>query len=192
MSISLSGATSRYPWARELDGEGDGDGDVPDGDAPGAAVPGPADGPALVAPASAAGDVGRVEAGVVRAGDGVGLMAPGDVLDAGVGTSPPRPRLEACGRCEPPAVRATVIPAVTASAATAAAAATTPGCRRTRRHHHGPDEPIALGKPAGPNTPARCATLIRCARPAGELSAHAVRTWLRRSGGSGTSGGSPP
>ena len=128
----------------------------------------------------------------MRPGDGVGLMAPGDVLDAGVGVSPPRTRLEACARCEPLAVRATVIPAATASAATAAAAATTPRCRRTRRHHHGPDEPIALGKPAGPNTPARCATLIRCARPDGELSAHAVRTWLRRSGGSGTSGGSPP
>src|SRR5437764_10045338 len=94
VSISLSGATSRNPWAGELDGDGDGDGDVPDGDAPGTAVPGAADDPALVAPISAAGDagdagdVGRVEAGVVRAGDGVGMMAPGDVLAAGVGAPP--------------------------------------------------------------------------------------------------------
>jgi hypothetical protein len=58
VSISLPGATSRYPWAGELDGEDDGDGDVPGGDAVGAAVPGPADAPALVAPTSAAGDVG--------------------------------------------------------------------------------------------------------------------------------------
>src|SRR5690349_8176304 len=114
------------------------------------------------------------------------------MLDAGTGPPPPRPRPEACGRCEPPAVRATVIPAVMASAAAAAATATTPGCRRARRHHHGPDEPIALGKPAGPNTPARCATLIRCARPAGELSAHSLRTWPRRSAGSETPVGSPP
>ena len=55
-SISLPGATSRYPCAGKLDGEGDGDGDVPDDDVPG--VPGPVDDPALVAPASAAGDVG--------------------------------------------------------------------------------------------------------------------------------------
>jgi hypothetical protein len=54
----LPGATIRYPCAGKLDGEGDGDGDVPDDDAPGAAGPGPVDGPALVAPASAAGDVG--------------------------------------------------------------------------------------------------------------------------------------
>jgi hypothetical protein len=58
VSISLPGATSRYPWAGELDGDGDGDGDVPGGGAVGAAVPGLADGPALVAPTSAAGDVG--------------------------------------------------------------------------------------------------------------------------------------
>jgi hypothetical protein len=72
VSISLPGATSRYPCAGTLDGEGegegegegdgdgdgegDGDGDVRDDDAPGA--PGPVDGPALVVPASAAGDVG--------------------------------------------------------------------------------------------------------------------------------------
>jgi hypothetical protein len=54
----LAGATSRYPWAGELDGEDDEDGDVPGGDAVGAAVPGPADAPALVAPTRAAGDVG--------------------------------------------------------------------------------------------------------------------------------------
>ena len=58
VSISLPGATSRYPCAGKLDGEGDGDGDVPDDDVPGAGVPGPVDDPALVAPASAACDVG--------------------------------------------------------------------------------------------------------------------------------------
>jgi hypothetical protein len=60
VSISLLGVTSRNPWAGELDGGGDGDGDVPGGDVVGAAVPGPADGPTLVAPTSAAGDVGDV------------------------------------------------------------------------------------------------------------------------------------
>jgi hypothetical protein len=58
VSISLRGATSRYPWAGELDGKGDGDGDVPDGDAVGTAVSGPADDLALVAPTSAAGAAG--------------------------------------------------------------------------------------------------------------------------------------
>ena len=55
VSISLPGATSRYPWAGELEGEGDGDGDAPEGEAVGAGVPRPAGGRTLVAPAGAAG-----------------------------------------------------------------------------------------------------------------------------------------
>ena len=55
---------------------------MPDGDAVGPGVPRPAGGPALVAPASAAGDVGSAEAGAVRAGDGTRLVAPEGVLDA--------------------------------------------------------------------------------------------------------------
>ena len=128
----------------------------------------------------------------MRAGDGARLAPPGVVPDDGTGTPASSLGAEACGRCDAPAVMATVIPAVMASAAAAATAATTPGCRRTRRHHDGPDGPIAFGKPAGPNAPARCATLIRCARPAGELSAQAVSTWLRSPGGGGSSCGSPP
>ena len=157
----------------EVDGERDGEGEV-DGerDAEGAGALRPGDGSALVVPAgTGGGDVGRTEAGVVRAGVGAPLVAPGVVLDAGAGMPPPSPGPEACGRCDAPAVMATVIPAATATAATMATAATEPGCRRTPRHHDGPDGPIPFGKPAGPNTPARCATLIRCARPAGELSA---------------------
>ena len=176
-----------------MDGEGKVDGE---GDAGGAGALRPGDGPALVAPAdTGGGDVGRTEAGAVRAGVGAPLVVPGVVLDAGAGMPPPSPGPEACGRCDAPAVIATVIPAATPTAATtasAATAATAPGCRRTPRHHDGPDGPIPFGKPAGPNTPARCATVIRCARPAGELSAQAVSTRLRKPGGSGTSGGSAP
>ena len=100
---------------------------MPDGDAVGPGVPRPAGGPALVAPASAAGDVGSAEAGAVRAGDGTRPVAPEGVLDAEAGMPPPRPGPEACGRCEPPAVMTTVIPAVAASVATAATARATPG-----------------------------------------------------------------
>ena len=160
-------------------------------------MPRPGDGAALVVPAGtvAATSVRRAEAEGRgrgrRAGDGARLAPPGAVLDAGAGTPASSPGPEACGRCDPPAVMATVIPAVMASAAATATAATTPGCRRTRAAtSDGPDGPIALGKPAGPNAPARCATLIRCARPAGELSAQAVSTWPASPAGGGASGGS--
>jgi hypothetical protein len=198
----------------EEDGEGevDGAGDVRDGDADGAGVLRTGEGLALVAPAGAAaggagrdgagragdgagraGDgAGRAGAGAVRAGDGALPVALGVVLDAGANTPPPSPGPEACGRCEAPAVMATVIPAVMASAAATATVATAPGRRRTRRHHDGPEGPIAFGKPVGPNTPARCATLIRRARPSGELSAQAVSTRSRNLGASGSSGGSAP
>ena len=63
-----------------------------------------------------------------------------------------------------------------------------PGCRRTRRHHRGPAGAIAFGNPAGPNAPARCATLIRYARPVGELSAQAVSTRPRSPAASATAG----
>ena len=73
---------------------------MPDGDAVGPGVPRPVGGPALVAPASAAGDAGSAEA--VRAGDGTRPVAPEGELDAEAGTPAPRPGPEACGRCEPP------------------------------------------------------------------------------------------
>ena len=108
--------------------------------------------------------------------------------------TPRRPRLRRARgrmpgeRCDPRAVMIMVIPAAAANAASTATTATGRGCRLTRRHHRGPAGPMALGNPDGPNAPARCVTLTRCARPVGELSAQAVSTCPRSSAGRVTAG----
>ncbi len=154
-------------------------------------------GPGLGAPAGVVADGvgGLAEGAALCAGDGAGLALPGlappgMALDETPATPAPSPRAEAWGRCTPPAVMSTVIPAAAATAANTATTATGRGCRRIRRHHRGPAGPIALGNPDGPNAPARCVTLTRFARPAGELSAQAVSTRPRSSTGSVTAGSS--
>jgi hypothetical protein len=198
VSSRRAGLTCRYPEGREVDGDGDGVW-VGDGDGDGEMVGCPA-APGLVAATGiVACGAGWAKTEAVRAGDGSGLVLTGPVLDAGPDAGPEtgldagrdadpgpaaaRPGPDACGRDPgPPAVRITAIPAVRASAAPTATAAATPG-RRPPRHHRGPAVPIVFGNPAGPNVPARCATLTRCARPAGELSVQAVMTRPRSPGG---------
>ena len=174
----------------EGDGDGDGEADDGDGDADGFLVIVTDGGTGLGAPARMVTDgVAGLAVGVALCvGEGVALTRPGVALDDTPDTSPPSPRAEACVRCDPPAVMITVIPAAAATAAITATAATRRGCRWTRCHHRGPAGPMALGNPDGPNAPARCVTLTRCARPVGELSAQAVRTCRRSSVGSVTAG----
>ena len=122
---------------------------------------------------------GRAEAAGLCVGDEAALALPGVALDLMPTGPPPNPRAEAWERCDESAVAIMVITAAAATATTAAStamAATGRGPRRTPCHHRGPAAPTALGNPDGPNAPARCATLTRCARPVGELSAQAVST----------------
>jgi hypothetical protein len=77
-----------------------------------------------------------------------------------------------------------------AAASTAAAATAAPACRcRRKRRCQVPRRAFAFGKPSYPNGPARCVTLVRCARPAGVLSAQALRMCPGSPGGSVVSGG---
>ena len=134
---------------------------------------------------------GRAEAAGLCVGDEAALALPGVVLDVTPTGPPPNPRTAAWERCDPPAVTIMVITAAAATATMAASTAMTAtgrGRRRTRCHHRGPAAPTALGNPDGPNVPARCATLTRCARPVGELSAQAVSTCPRSSAGSVAAG----
>jgi len=83
---------------------------------------------------------------------------------------------------------ATIMIAAAASTAAAATAAPACRCRRTRRRRV-PRRLFAFGKPSYPNGPARCVTLVRCARPAGVLSAQALSICPGSPGGSVVSGG---
>ena len=79
---------------------------------------------------------------------------------------------------------------IAAAASTAAAATTAPACRcRRKRRCQVPRRAFAFGKPSYPNGPARCVTLVRCARPAGVLSAQALSIFPGNPGGSVISGG---
>src|SRR5579863_1958139 len=124
-------------------------------------------------------------------GAGVGLRLgegrPAGGLDGAIEGAPdvaevlsPRATVEARARCVPPEISSAAIPPATTASATAATAAATRGRCRTPCHHCGPGAMTGFGNPAGPNAPARCVTLARCARPVGVLSAPACSTRSRR------------
>src|SRR5579859_5436912 len=192
-STSRRGVTCRVPGGGG-GGEGDGDGDA-DGDGDG---DGDADGDGegeRRAGADDRGVPGDPGAGVgARLGEGL----PAGWLDAATegapvvaNVLPPSATVEAWARCVPPETSSAAIPPATTARATAATAAAARGRRRTPCHHCGPGGMTGFGNPVGPNGPARCVTLARCARPVGELSAPPCSTRSRRLPGGLTSAAAP-
>jgi hypothetical protein len=155
VSIRWSGASSRKPWAGELDGDGDGAGDVGavGGEAGGVWCPGGAAGLDTPADTGARG-VGRAVAAGDLDGAGPELAGPvlaGTALEDGAGTPAPSPAPAARGRCEPPpAVTMAVIAAEAASAASMAAARTNPECRGVCLHQPSFMGPTVVRTGAGP------------------------------------------
>src|SRR5579859_468742 len=179
----------------DADGDGDGDGDA-DGDGEGEprvgaddrGVPGDVARPGV---GPSAGDVcvpGDPGAGVgARLGEGraagwldAATEGATEGAPAVANVLPPSATVEAWARCVPPETSSAAIPPATTARATAATAAAARGRRRTPSHHRGPGGMTGFGNPVGPNAPARCVTLARCARPVGELSAPPCSTRSRR------------
>ena len=88
--------------------------------------------------------------------------------------------------CDPTMTPIAMTPATTTDAAVPASTA----CEWCRTRCHGPAAGglMGLGKPLGPNGPARFATVRRCASPAGERSASIRSNCGRNPGNSATNG----
>ena len=105
---------------------------------------------------------------------------------------PALPRAPAAGACcdvPPPMTSTALTPA--AAAAVAALATRAWECLMTWCQPDAPGGMPGLGKPDGPNCPARAATLARRASPADEKSAHILSTCSRNPGIRATSGSAP-